>query len=144
MAKAHGKKEILVFANWQGLGGPARMGTLTVTHQKGKEVFSFEYSADWLKSGFTQMLDPDLQLYSGAFYPRDEKVNFGVFLDSCPDRWGRVLMQRREAATARIEGRTARELFESDYLLGVFDGHRMGALRFKTDEEGPFLNDNKK
>jgi serine/threonine-protein kinase HipA len=142
MAKTYQKREILVYAHWQGLEKPTRMGVLTVTPGKGKEVFSFEYSADWLKSDFTQMLDPDLQLYPGAFYPRDEKVNFGVFLDSCHDRWGRVLMQRREAATARMEGRTARELLESDYLLGVFDGYRMGALRFKTDNEGPFLNDN--
>ena len=138
------KKEILIYAHWQGLIDPAKMGALTVTQGKGKEIFSFEYTADWLKSGFTQMLDPDLQLYSGAYYPRDEKVNFGVFMDSCPDRWGRVLMQRREAAMARMEERAARELLESDYLLGVFDGHRMGALRFKTDEAGPFLNDNKK
>jgi len=138
------KKEILIYAHWQGLTDPAKMGNLTVTQGKGKEIFSFEYTADWLKSGFTQMLDPDLQLYSGAYYPRDEKVNFGVFMDSCPDRWGRVLMQRREAAMARMEERVARELLESDYLLGVFDGHRMGALRFKTDEAGPFLNDNKK
>lgn len=138
------KKEILIYAHWQGLTDPEKMGNLTVTQGKGKEIFSFEYTADWLKSGFTQMLDPDLQLYSGAFYPRDEKVNFGVFMDSCPDRWGRVLMQRREAAMARMEERATRELMESDYLLGVFDGHRMGALRFKADEEGPFLNDNKK
>jgi len=110
------------------------MGTLTVTRGKGKEVFSFEYAADWLKSGFTQILDPDLQLYSGAYYPRDEKVNFGVFMDSCPDRWGRVLMQRREAAMARSEGRTVRELLESDYLLGVFDGHRMGAWEMVVNE----------
>src|ERR1700733_16293511 len=127
------KKEILVYAHWQGMPDPARMGTLAVTQGKGKEVFSFEYDIDWLKSGFTQMLDPDLQLYTGAYYPRDEKVKFGVFIDSCPDRWGRVLMQRREAAMARMEERTARDLLESDYLLGVFDGHRMGALRFKTD-----------
>src|SRR6476660_4937506 len=118
------------------------MCTLSVSKGKGKEVFSFEYFPDWLKSGFTQMLDPDLQLYSGAFYPRDEKVNFGVFLDSCRDRWGRVLMQRREAAMARMEGRMAKELLELDYLLGVFDSHRMCALRFKADEKGPFLNDN--
>ena len=144
MVKTYEKKEILVYAHWQGLAAPARMGTLTVTSGKGKEVFSFEYAADWLKSGFTQMLDPDLQLYPGAYYPRDEKINFGIFLDSCPDRWGRVLMQRREAVIARSEGRTARELLESDYLLGVFDDYRMGALRFKTDEEGSFLNDNKK
>ena len=144
MAKTYAKKEILVYAHWQVLAGPVRMGTLIVTQGKGKEVFSFEYTSDWLKSGFTQMLDPDLQFFPGAYYPRDEKVNFGVFLDSCPDRWGRVLMQRREAAMARMEGRAARELLESDYLLGVFDDHRMGALRFKTDEGGPFLNDNKK
>lgn len=143
MAKAYNKKEILVFAHWQGLANPMQMGTLKVTQVKGKEVFSFEYTADWLKSGFIQMLDPDLQLYSGTFYPKEEKGNFGVFLDSCPDRWGRVLMQRREALYARNEGRAAKELAESDYLLGVFDGHRMGALRFKTDPEGPFLNDNK-
>ncbi len=137
------KKEIQVYAHWQGLDEPNLMGVLSVTPAKGKESFSFEYSATWLKSGFSQMIDPDLQLYSGAYYPRDEKVNFGVFLDSCPDRWGRLLMQRREAAIARNEERTPKKLLESDFLLGVFDGHRMGALRFKTSAEGSFLNDNK-
>lgn len=137
------RKEILVYADWKGLSDPALMGTLRVTPGRGKEMFSFEYTDSWLKSGLTQMLDRDLQFYPGVFYPAEEKVNFGVFLDSCPDRWGRVLMQRREAVIARLEGRPPRELLESDYLLGVFDGHRMGALRFKTEERGPFLNDNK-
>jgi serine/threonine-protein kinase HipA len=140
---AHTKKDILVFAHWLGLEEPKHMGTLTATPARGKESFAFEYTADWLKSGFSQMLDPELQLYSGAYYPRDDKSNFGVFLDSCPDRWGRVLMQRREAVMAKREGRAVKKLQESDFLLGVFDGHRMGALRFKTDGEGPFLNDNK-
>src|SRR5665647_392176 len=143
MATANSKKEILVYAHWLGLAMPNKMGTLTVTPAKGKETFSFEYAADWLKSGFSQMLDPDLQLYSGAYYPRDEKINFGVFLDSCPDRWGRVLMQRREAIIAKNEERKAKTLLESDFLLGVFDMHRTGALRFKLQEGGPFLNDNK-
>ena len=53
------------------------------------------------------MLDPDLQFYSGRYFPKDEKLNFGMFLDSCPDRWGRVLMERREAALAKIENRPA-------------------------------------
>ena len=140
---ANAKKEIQVYAHWQGLDEPNLMGVLSVIPAKGKESFSFEYSATWLKSGFSQMIDSDLQLYSGAYYPRDEKVNFGVFLDSCPDRWGRLLMQRREAAIARNEERTPKKLWESDFLLGVFDGHRMGALRFKTSAEGSFLNDNK-
>lgn len=137
------KKDILVYAHWQGLQQPSLMGVLSVSHAKGKESFSFEYADAWLKSGFSQMIDPELQLYSGAYYPRGDKSNFGIFLDSCPDRWGRVLMQRREAAIAKQEDRVVKKLLESDFLLGVFDGHRMGALRFKLEEDGRFLNDNK-
>src|SRR5204862_6981450 len=66
-----------------------------------------------------------------------------VFLDSSPDRWGRLLMNRREAQLAREEKREQRKLLESDYLLGVYDNHRMGALRFRTDSQGPFLDNNK-
>jgi serine/threonine-protein kinase HipA len=139
----HTQKKIWVYAHWQELQQPFLMGMLSVTPAKGKESFSFEYTTEWLKSGFSQMIDPDLQLYPGAYYPRDDKPNFGIFLDSCPDRWGRVLMQRREAVLARVEQRAAKKLLESDFLLGVYDGHRMGALRFKSDEDGPFLNDNK-
>ena len=84
-----------------------------------------------------------MQLYQGLHYLIEEQKNFGMFLDSSPDRWGRILMQRREAAVARIENRTEQKLYETDYLLGVYDGHRMGALRFKLEEDGPFLNDNK-
>ena len=137
------KNHIQVYAHWQNLKQPSLMGVLSVSPAKGKESFSFEYTDAWLKSGFSQMIDPDLQLYSGAFYPRGDKPNFGVFLDSCPDRWGRVLMQRREAAIAKQEDRMVKKLLESDFLLGVFDGHRMGGLRFKVEEDGPFLNDNK-
>lgn len=140
---AKGKKDIQVYAHWQDLKNPVLMGTLAAVTGRGRESFSFEYEKAWLKSGFSQMIDPDLQMYSGAYYPRDDKENFGVFLDSCPDRWGRVLMQRREAAMARIEKRSAEKLLESDFLLGVFDWHRMGALRFKTEAGGPFLNNNK-
>jgi serine/threonine-protein kinase HipA len=136
------KKEILVYAHWAGIADPAIMGTLEVALSRGNETFSFEYAKSWLQSGFTQMIDPDLQLYPGSFYPRDEKPNFGVFLDSCPDRWGRVLMQRKEAFMARQEKRPPRKLFESDFLLGVYDAHRMGALRFKLANDGPFQNDN--
>jgi serine/threonine-protein kinase HipA len=50
-------------------------------------------------------------------------------------------MKRREAQLARASGRPERRLLESDYLLGVHDGHRLGALRFRTEPEGPFLDD---
>jgi serine/threonine-protein kinase HipA len=121
---------------------PIYMGELRAEYTRGKEVFSFSYSDTWLKSKYSQILDPELQLYSGSQYAREEKANFGLFLDSSPDRWGRLLMKRREAAQARSEERSPGTLHESDYLLGVFDGHRMGALRFKEDPESPFLNDN--
>lgn len=30
---------------------------------------------------------------------------------------------------------------QTDFLLGVYDETRMGALRFKTSKDGPFLSD---
>jgi serine/threonine-protein kinase HipA len=135
-------RDIYVFAHWTGLMEPVLMGVLKAEFIRGKEIFSFSYSQDWLKSRYSQILDPELQFYSGSQYVKEEKQNFGVFLDSSPDRWGRLLMKRREAAMARSEERKEKTLKESDYLLGVFDGHRMGALRFKENPGGPFLNDN--
>jgi len=136
-------KRILIYADWVGLQGPKHMGTLTATLLKGKESFAFEYSRTWLDSGFTQMLDPEFQLFSGMQYSRDEKENFGLFLDSSPDRWGKTIMERRESILTKMENRPVRKLLPSDFLLGVFDEHRMGALRFKLDENGPFLNDDR-
>jgi serine/threonine-protein kinase HipA len=143
MATKNLLRSVYTYADWDSLNGPKLMGVLNATLVRGKEIFSFEYDQDWLDSKFSQNLDPDLQLYSGPQYLSEEKRNFGIFLDSSPDRWGRVLMKRREAVLARKEGRKEKTLFETDYLLGVFDGHRMGAVRFKESVDGPFLNDNK-
>ncbi|MBS2101304.1 type II toxin-antitoxin system HipA family toxin, partial [Carboxylicivirga linearis] len=101
------------------------------------------YDKDWLQRGFNHLLDPNLQFYSGLHYADEDQGNFGLFLDSSPDRWGRILMRRREAALARKEGRNAGTLYETDYLLGVYDEHRMGAMRYKVELDGPFLNDNR-
>jgi len=135
--------DILVYADWTGLKSPTLIGTLSATHTKGREVFSFAYERSWLESGLAQAIDSDLQLYTGPQYLSNNKKNFGTFLDSSPDRWGRVLMDRREALLAKKENRKRQNLFEEDYLLGVFDAHRMGAIRFKVEKEGAFLNDNK-
>lgn len=143
MAKQNNKKSIYVYAHWLGMKEPILMGLLWSDRLKGKEIFSFEYDADWLNNGLAQLLDPSLQLFSGLHYLNPEQDNFGIFLDSSPDRWGRILMRRREAALARINKREETKLFETDYLLGVYDGHRMGALRFKLDKDGPFLNNEK-
>lgn len=143
MSKLTSRRDIYVFADWDGVNGPQPMGVLHSELLRGKEVFSFEYDPQWLQSGFAQVLDPDLELFSGPHYLNDDKTNFGAFLDSSPDRWGRLLMRRREAAFAKREGRKEINLYETDYLLGVYDGHRMGGLRFKRSPDGPFLDDNK-
>lgn len=137
------QRNIEVYAHWVGLLQPTLIGVLHATPSRGKEIFSFEYSKEWLKSPQTHALDPSLQLFQGTHYAPNTQENFGVFLDSSPDRWGRFLMKRREAQLAREEKREERKLFESDYLLGVYDEHRMGALRFRTDPQGPFLDNNK-
>jgi serine/threonine-protein kinase HipA len=138
------RREIEVHADWKGLGGPFRMGVLYAERVRGKELFSFAYDEEWLRSSHAQELDPELKLYSGPQYLQDErKPNFGLFLDTAPDRWGKLLMKRKELADARQEGREGRSLFETDYLLGVSDQLRTGALRFKEDPEGPFLSDDR-
>ena len=123
-------KKILVYFDGEELQTPHFIGTLFSTYSRGKEIFSFEYDKKWLQSAFVQEIDPDLGLYPGIQYLCDEKSNFGMFLDSSPDRWGRVLMDRRESVLARMENRSRRNLNESGYLLGVFDEQQMGALRF--------------
>ncbi len=106
--------------------GPlAHMGRL---HRVGAGTVRFEYAPDWLKNPIAFALDPELGLADGNFFPKD--ANFGVFLDSCPDRWGQVLMKRRELVEAKQQGRARRELTAWDFFLGVQDITRMGALRF--------------
>lgn len=133
-------RKVLVFGDWVDLGGITQIGELSSEMVRGKEIFSFEYSEEWLRSPHSQRLDPDLQLYSGPQYLNDEKPHFGLFLDSSPDRWGRVLMKRREAIMARQEARKPATLYETDVLLGVYDGTRRGGLRFKEASDGPFLS----
>ena len=144
MAKTDTRKNILVYADWKGIKEPpALLGILHSDIVRGKEIFSFEYSEEWLKSKFAQVIDPDLELFTGPHYLDNTKNNFGIFLDSSPDRWGRDLMNRREAIIARNEKRQARTLMESDYLLGVYDENRIGGLSFKLTEERDFLNQDK-
>lgn len=133
-------KNIQVYSHWEGMEDPVLMGELSASEVRGKEVFSFTYDNGWLQTQGRSILDPALHFYSGPQYLNDEKPNFGVFTDSSPDRWGRMLIKRREALRAREGKRPERRLLESDFLLGVHDGSRMGALRFKTDPNGPFLD----
>lgn len=135
------KFDIYVYADWVGLKEPTLIGTLSAHFAKGKKAFSFEYEKDWLKTDAQRLLDPDIEFYSGPQYPAN-KENFGIFLDSMPDTWGKTLMKRRAAQEARAKDEKPKPLYEIDYLLGVYDETRMGALRYKTELDGPFLDNN--
>lgn len=128
-----------VYADVEWHDAPKRMGALRRQSGGGGDIFSFTYDDAWLAAADALAFDPDLALVSGPQYPPVDRASFGIFLDSSPDRWGRVLMQRRENARARGEKRKPRTLTEWDYLLGVHDETRMGALRFR-DAQGTFLD----
>lgn len=122
---------------------PMLLGRLYVGVIKGGEKFSFEYDTEWLKKTVLPVdIDPELPTYGGRQYPNQKSI-FGLFADASPDRWGRVLMNKRERILAEKECRKPRKLHDSDYLLGVYDETRMGGLRFKEDMQGPFLSDDK-
>ena len=134
---------IYVYKDWN-TDDPERIGIIYVEGGKGKEVISFEYDDSWLENVDKSLVfDPDLMLYKGRQYAPLDKAMFGIFADSCPDRWGRTLMKRREAIIAKKEERKPKRLTDVDYLLGVYDETRMGGLRFSVSEGGPFLSDDK-
>ncbi|MBQ6481312.1 MAG: type II toxin-antitoxin system HipA family toxin [Anaerolineaceae bacterium] len=122
---------------------PSLLGLLYISVVRGTESYAFEYSRDWLsKTNLSISLDPELMPFPGRQFPAGKNI-FGLFSDASPDRWGRVLMNKRERILAEKEGRKPRKLHDSDYLLGVYDETRMGGIRFKPDPAGPFLADDK-
>ncbi|MEQ8237849.1 MAG: type II toxin-antitoxin system HipA family toxin, partial [Cyclobacteriaceae bacterium] len=136
-----GKTDIFVYAHWMGMPDPKLIGILSAHQGKGRKSFSLEYDLMWLQSKQPFLLDPDIGFYSGAQYPVN-KDNFGVFTDSMPDTWGRTLMKRRHAMLSKESQKPVSTLYDIDFLLGVYDPSRMGALRFKLDPNGAFLDDN--
>ena len=136
-------KKVFVYENWNE-NKPSLLGILYVEGGKGKQVVSFEYAEGWINNVANNVnLDPDLGLYRGRQYISGDKSLFGIFADSSPDRWGRLLMKRREAIIAKKEERKPRTLTDIDFLLGVYDETRMGGLRLSTSEGGPFLSNDK-
>ena len=120
-----------------------RVGTLFYASARGHGVFSFAYDREWLNRPDAFALDPNLQLHGSESYPSNAAGVFRIFVDSAPDRWGRLLMERREALLARAEKRSPRSLSDWDFLLGVHDHCRTGALRFRRNESAPCLDDNR-
>lgn len=135
---------IAVHGDWDGLPKPLLLGRLYAHRTAAREVFDFEFDAAFLKrkDQARLKLDARLGLFEGRQYPAQEQQTFGVFADGSPDRWGRVLMRRRlERAQRAGQADPKTRLHESDYLLGVHDTYRAGALRFRRNDKGAFLDD---
>lgn len=123
--------------------GSILLGKLNVGLIKGSESYSFEYDKEWLSKNKLQFnLDPELLSFPGRQFPTGKNI-FGIFADASPDRWGRVLMNKKERLLAERENRKPAKLHDSDYLLGVYDETRMGGIRFKLEVDGPYLSDDK-
>lgn len=122
------------------LAGVTRLvGRARSNRARGRETVLFEYDDVWLHDQGRFPLEPSLPLMRGGYQPPAGLAIHGSLGDSAPDTWGRRLMQRAERRQAEREGRAVRTLMESDYLLGVADETRLGALRFRPAGDEAFL-----
>ena len=112
-------------------GSTRPIGLAKSNRVRGAETILLEYDVSWLADRQRFSLEPALALTRGTFAPPVGLATFGSIGDSAPDCWGRRLMQRNERRLADREGRALRTLAESDYLVGVADETRLGALRFR-------------
>jgi serine/threonine-protein kinase HipA len=136
--------EVEVWLDDDTLGAPAQVATLTRDTSKTGDTVRFEYAPAWLEQtdpfpGFA--LDHELPLARGAMYAHAGADQLsGSFQDCSPDRWGKLLMERREAIEAREQQRPLRTLRSWDFLLGVNDESRMGALRLRDPGSGEYVD----
>jgi serine/threonine-protein kinase HipA len=117
---------------------PIRVGRLWVRVKAQRETSSFTYDPEWLKRPDRFALGPSLMLAAGQFH--SDRPLFQPFTDAAPDSWGQRLIRRQERNRAKLAGGAPRSIFQADYLLGVADETRMGALRLKEPGGGSFLS----
>lgn len=132
---------LYVFGDWHGLEEPTLIGVLRYERKGVDEVYSFRFDDGWLKEHGRLHLSADIRNWSGWQYPTGKNKISGMFSDVMPDRWGRLLLRRREQMLAAKEHRSAKQLSSFDMLMLIHDKGRMGALRFKTEQDGEFIND---
>lgn len=134
--------KLWVYGDFDWLKEVELIGELSFENIRGAETYGFQYSSEWLKNHSDILLSDDINNYPGMQYTQPGKDIFGCFSDSLPDRWGRMLLNRKEQILANEENRPVRKLSSFDHLLGIDDFSRMGGFRFKTDPNGDFINQN--
>ncbi len=133
-------KTIYVYADFDWLDNPLLVGELGYESLRGSDSYSFKYDNDWLRLYGSLFLSADINNYPGQQYVQPGRDIFGCFSDALPDRWGRLLLNRREQILANEEKRPVRKLSSFDYLMGIDDFSRIGGFRFKENPNGEFIN----
>lgn len=133
-------KTLYVYADFDWLAEPMLVGELGYESLRGSDSYAFKFDNDWLRQYGSLFLSADINNYPGQQYTQPGRDIFGCFSDALPDRWGRLLLNRREQILAAEERRPIRSLSSFDYLIGIDDFSRMGAFRFKTTPDGEFIN----
>ncbi len=135
------RSELRVFLDAAWFGEPQAVGTLYREVLRGAPKYAFEFDRAWLKAYPGLSFSSDLETFPGRQYLPQGKDQFGCFSDALPDRWGRLLLRRREEVEAEREGRPVRTLTSFDLLSGIDDFTRMGAFRFKDQNSEDFVNE---
>ena len=133
-------KTLYVYADFDWLDEPMLVGELGYESLSGSDSYSFKYDNDWLRQFGSLFLSADINNYPGQQYTQPDRDIFGCFSDALPDRWGRLLLNRREQILATEEKRPVRKLSSFDYLMGIDDYSRMGGFRFKENQDGEYIN----
>ena len=133
-------KTLYVYADFDWLDEPMLVGELGYESLRGSDSYSFKYDNDWLRQYGSLYLSADINNYPGLQYTQPDRDIFGCFNDALPDRWGRLLLNRREQILATEEKRPVRKLSSFDYLIGIDDYSRMGGFRFKEKQDGEYIN----
>ena len=133
-------KTLYVYADFDWLDEPMLVGELGYESLRGSDSYSFKYDNDWLRQYGSLFLSADINNYPGQQYTQPDRDIFGCFNDALPDRWGRLLLNRREQILATEEKRPVRKLSSFDYLIGIDDYSRMGGFRFKEEQDGEYIN----
>ena len=120
-------------------GGETRLvGRCRYATKVHNQTSVFEYADEWLSFSEAFALDPaNLPLNPNPVYSSSEKSALpGALRDTAPDRWGQQLIRR-----ALRKSGEKRFISEMDYLLGINDQTRIGALRHKREGETDFDHD---
>ena len=120
------------------LGGQmVEVGTAYFSRRNNLVSTTFRYAESYLARTDAYAIDPLMPLVQGNHTMAGVP---GAFADCSPDRWGKNLIAKMTRVQALRDGQTVPSVSEVDYLLGVSDLTRQGALRFRTEPEGRFLD----